>query len=318
MRYRSSGIRPSQWLATPPRRPLDLGGQYHLEMDGSHSWILLTMGNRPTELMNAIASIRRQTVHAEEIIVVGNGCAIGPIESVRTISLPENLGATAGRNVGAKVAIGEVLFFLDDDAELIGDSITEQVLGCFRERPNLGAVALHVVDKDSGRTQRRHIPRLGARGALRSGDVTYFLEGACAIRRSAFEIAGGYPDEFFYGMEATDLAWRLIGQGYSIHYASGATVHHPATEPERHDYAYVLTARNRVWLARRQLPIVLQTVYLTIWTILMLVRAPSNRARRQIISGLADGARSPAPPPVQRMSWRTVWRLSRLGRPPVI
>ena len=276
------------------------------------------MGDRPAELLNAIASIRRQTAPPGQIIVVGNGCVLEPIEGVYTISLSENLGAPGGRNAGAEVALGDVLCFLDDDAELIGDSIAEQILGCFRERANLGAVALRIVDKESNHTQRRHVPRLGARGALRSGDVAAFLEGACAIRRSSFEMAGGYPEEFFYGMEGTDLAWRLVGQGESIHYLSEATVHHPATEPARHDYAFALTARNRVWLARRQLPIVLQPIYVAIWSLLMLLRAPSNEARRRVISGLADGVRSPAPPPVQRMSWRTVWRLTRLGRPPVI
>lgn len=276
------------------------------------------MGNRPAELITAIASIRQQSVPPEQIIVVGNGCVVEPIEGVQTISLPENIGATAGRNAGAALASGDILCFLDDDAELMGRSIAEQILERFCERSDLGAVAFRIVDKDSGRSQRRHVPRLGARGTRRSGDVTAFLEGACAIRRSSFETAGGYPEAFFYGMEATDLAWRLIGQGDSIHYLAEAVVHHPATEPARHDFAFVLTARNRVWLARRQLPIVLQPMYVMVWTLLMLARAPSNRARRQVISGLADGARSPVPPPVQRMSWRTVWRLTRLGRPPVI
>ena len=292
--------------------------RYGRAVFASCSWILLSMGDRPAELLNAIASIRRQSVPPEQIIVVGNGCVLEPIEGVHIISLPENLGAPGGRNAGAAAAVGDVLCFLDDDAELIGDSIAEQVLECFRERSELGAVTLRIVDKDTNRTQRRHIPRLGSRGALRSGDVTVFLEGACAIRRSSFEMAEGYPEAFFYGMEGTDLAWRLIDQGDSIHYLSEAMVHHPATAPARHGQAFTLTARNRVWLARRQLPIVLQPLYVMVWTLLMLARAPSNRARRQVISGLADGARLPAPPPVQRMSWRTVWRLARLGRPPVI
>jgi hypothetical protein len=59
-------------------------------------------------------------------------------------------------------------------------------------------------------------------------------------------------------------------------------------------------------------------VYLSVWTFLMLMRAPSTRARRDIVRGLRAGMRRRTPRPIDRMSWRTVVRMTRLGRPPVI
>ena len=287
-------------------------------MHESHCWIILTTGNRSTEVLRAIASIRQQTIQPQQIILIGNGCTLEPIDGVDTVSLSENCGAAAGRNLGASLATADFLCFLDDDAELISETVSEEILHCFRTRPDTGVVALHLIDKDSGRTQRRHVPRLGSRGASRSGAVTAFLEGACAIRRASFELAGGYPKEFFYGMEATDLAWRLVGLGDEIYYLADAKVHHPQTKPSRHQYAFSYTARNRVWLARRQLPCILQPIYLSLWAVLMIGRSPSMRARQQTVAGLIDGFRTPAPAPFDRMSWQTVWRLTRLGRPPVI
>ena len=46
-------------------------------MPESHSWILLTMGDRPAEVARAVESIRAQRVPADEIIVVGDRPSAG-------------------------------------------------------------------------------------------------------------------------------------------------------------------------------------------------------------------------------------------------
>ena len=276
------------------------------------------MGDRPVEVAAAVESIRSQTAPPGEIVLVGNGADPGSFPGARTIALPENLGVTGGRNAGAAAAVGDVLFFLDDDARCADDMVTETVLDLLDERPDIAAVSMRITDAATGETQRRHVPRLRAGDPARSSDVTTFLGGACAIRRLDYERCGGYPDEFFYAMEETDLAWRLLDLGRGIHYLATATVHHPATDPSRHGQAFVSTARNRVWTAHRRLPRVLVPVYLAVWSTLMLLRAPSGRARRSVLGGLAEGIRTTTPRPIERMRWRTVLRMTRLGRPPVV
>ena len=91
-------------------------------MHESHCWIILTTGNRSTEVLRAIASIRQQTIQPQQIILIGNGCTLEPIDGVDTVSLSENCGAAAGRNLGASLATADFLCFLDDDAELISES----------------------------------------------------------------------------------------------------------------------------------------------------------------------------------------------------
>ncbi len=68
----------------------------------------------------------------------------------------------------------------------------------------------------------------------RSGPVTAFLGGAVVIRRAAFEQVGGYAADFRYAMEETDLALRLIDDGWTIHYDGTPAVIHPRTDPSRH------------------------------------------------------------------------------------
>lgn len=281
------------------------------------SWILLTMGDRPDDLRAAVASIRSQTVPPHQIVVVGNGADPGEVEGAEVLVVDDNLGVPGGRNLGAGAATGELLCFLDDDAVLADADVTEALVDAFDADPSLAAISMRLVDPRSGRTARRHVPRLRA-DADRSGAVTSFLGGACAIRSDDFRAAGGFPAEFHYAMEETDLAWRLLDRDRSIRYLADTVVHHPETAPARHGDAFVLTARNRVWLAHRRLPRVLTAVYVAVWAVLMVARAPTWTARREVVVGLVAGVRERTPRPIDRMTWRTVWRMTLLGRPPVI
>ena len=109
------------------------------------------------------------------------------------------------------------------------------------------------------------MPRLRAGDPLRSSEVTTFLGGACAIRGAAFDVAGGLPEDFFYAHEETDLAWQALNAGYRIVYDAESVMCHPAVAPTRHATFYRLNARNRVWLARRNLPWPLALAYLAVW-----------------------------------------------------
>jgi hypothetical protein len=78
-----------------------------------------------------------------------------------------------------------------------------------------------------------------------------------------------------------------------------------------------MVARNRVWLAKRHLPAPLVPVYLGVWTVLTAARTRSAAGLRAWFAGFAEGVRTPCPPR-RPMRWATVWRMTRLGRPPVI
>lgn len=102
-----------------------------------------------------------------------------------------------------------------------------------------------------------------------------------------------------------------------IVYAPELLLRHPKTSPARHAIYFRVNARNRVWLARRRLPLVLVPVHLGVWMLLTVLRNRSVRGLRAWFGGFVEGLREPAGER-RPMRWRTVWRLTRLGRPPVI
>ncbi len=291
--------------------------------------VVLTMGNRPDELRALLESVAKQDGEPIEVVVVGNGAPLPELAVpglvVRTVELPENVGIPAGRNVGIEAFRKDgrygfdvdALLFLDDDGLLPRTDTAELCREAFAADPELGIISFRIADPDTGATQRRHVPRLRASDPLRSSRVTTFLGGANAVRTAVFAQVGGLPDEFFYAHEETDLAWRALDAGWLVDYRADMILHHPTTAPARHAVYHRMVARNRVWLARRNLPAPLVPVYLGVWFLLTLARRPSLPGLRAWLGGFREGWATPCGPR-RPMKWATVWRLSRLGRPPII
>lgn len=296
------------------------GGVRRLQPVGSLAIdaVVLTMGDRPEALARCLSSIRRDSdVLGADPVVVWNGVEPSPTAGIREVALPENVGIPEGRNVGAAAGSCPLILFLDDDAELVGDGALRRAANMLAKEPAIAAVALRIVDP-IGRTSRRHVPRLGGRSASRSGPATAFLGGAVLIRRAAFEEVGGYSGPLFYAMEETDLSWRLHDAGWSIHYAADLCVQHPRVDPSRHAHSRSITARNRVWIARRNLPRPVRFAYIANWLLIGLARSLLSGDRPTgLIEGTLAGLRD-CPLPREPISWRTVVRLTRLGRPPIV
>ena len=283
------------------------------------SCVILTMGNRPAEVIRAIDSVLAQRGAPVDLVVVGNGADVtGLPAGVRTVRLPENVGVAAGRNAGVAACEGDVVLFLDDDGWYPDPGLAGHIAGLFAADPALAVLSMQVVDPDGGPGARWHVPRLRAGDPERSSVVTTFLGGACAIRRSAFLEAGGLPDLFFYGHEETDLAWRLMDRGYRLEYDATARMCHHTLPNARHDTFRRQDGRNRVLLARRNLPWPLAAVYLADWMVLTAARERGRRGSlRPWFAGFAEGWRID-PGPRRPISLRTAWRMARAGRPPVI
>jgi len=283
------------------------------------SIVILTMGNRPGELTRAIESTAPLRASGAELVVVGNGAGAGPVPSgVTEIRLAENAGVAGGRNAGVAACGGDVVLFLDDDGWYPEPAaLGEHVAARFAADPRLAVLSFRVTDAGGGPGGRWHVPRLRASDPGRSSVVTTFAGGACAIRRSAYQEAGGQPEAFFFGHEETDLSWRLMDLGYRVEYDAKALMCHPAVRNARHEHWYRTEARNRVWVARRNLPWPLALVYLADWVLITLVRERSSGALRAWFAGFAEGWRVD-PGPRHPIKLATAWRMTRVGRPPIV
>jgi len=282
--------------------------------------VVLTTGGRPEELRRALDSLLAQRGAELDVVVVGNGWEPeGLADGVRGLGLAEDRGIPAGRNAGASEARGELMFFLDDDASLAGPDALARVADRFEADPSLGLLQLRVDPLDGGRPARDWLPRLRVGDRTQSSELTAVWEGAVAIRRALFDAVGGWPAEFRYVHEGIDLAWRVMGAGSRVEYAGDIAVLHPEPRPvpARHAYSLYYGQRNRVWLARRHLPFPLAVLYTSVFAVRGALRVRSLEDARAVLRGLRDGLREPCGAR-RPLSARTLWRMTRAGRPPVI
>ena len=288
------------------------------------SFIVVTHA-RAQWLSGALASIQRQTVNGREIVVVVNGPdpetqqflrALG--SEARVVVLEHNYGVGAGRNAGIALARGEILFFLDDDAELRDLDTVARLLTHFERDPELGVVGFLVIDPATGAIERRCIPFRNKRVPQGATAACYFAGGACAIRRAVFDRVGLYDESLFYGGEELDLSYRLLEAGFHILFdPSVAMLHYAAGGPSQ-SFAPYFFARNRPWVALRHLPLrccVTHTIAWWAWSLARGLRAGvpgyALRGMRDCVAGIPSrwGERRPISGQIRRLIARNNGRL---------
>ena len=208
------------------------------------SLVIITY-NRPDDALDLAGNISRLDgleELVEEIILVNNQSTISykPLEDFiaahpalpfRYIVAPENLGVSRGRNYAISLSRAPILFFLDDDALIRNNDALRQILPIFDTpsdgRP-VGIAAFKVYYAATLQLQENAFPhkRFAERKDWPHFDTAYFSGCAHAIRRTVFEEAGVYPEDFFYGMEEYDLSYRALDAGFSIRYDNGVVILH--------------------------------------------------------------------------------------------
>ncbi|MFE7354239.1 glycosyltransferase family 2 protein [Streptomyces sp. NPDC057543] len=286
--------------------------------------VLLTMNDRPEQEKTAQATLLAQRGVDLRICVVGNGCVPDIIPAdAHTVVLEENVGIPGGRNAGARALTetgrpGDYLFFLDNDATFPTDDVLARLLAEADHHPEAAYVQPRLTGPDDATTPRRWVPRLRAGDPSRPGVITTMTEGIVLVRRDAFDAVGGWEASLFAYHEGLDLAYRCWSAGWSGWYAADLRMHHPVASPTRHAQFHRLAARNRISVAYRNLPAPLIPAYLTTWTAITLARSARHGGIRDSLRGMREGWALRHAQDRRPMSWRTAWRLTTAGRPPVI
>lgn len=216
------------------------------------SVVILTF-NAKNLLRQCLASVlASQTSFRLEIIVADNGSTDGAVEMVKTefpevklIENRQNLGFSAGNNIGIKQAIGRYILLLNPDTTVRSDTFdlcikkmdkdqTIGILGCKVLLPN---GKLH-------EACRRRFPN-SANAFLRLFGLRKFssynyqnvpvdqelevdsVTGAfLMIRRSAMETVGLLDEQFFMYGEDLDWCWRAKEAGNKVIYYPAAEITH--------------------------------------------------------------------------------------------
>jgi len=185
----------------------------------------------------SLAAIARSGYRDLELVVVDDGSTDGSAERAKgagaaVLSTSGRRGPAAARNLGAALARGRYLFFLDADCELHADALG-RAAALLRSDPALDAVFGSYDDEPPApgavsryRNLLHH--RVHQRGRH---DAATFWAGCGAIRRSSFEAVGGFDAARYPrpSIEDIELGARLRAAGGRIRLAPDILVtHHKA------------------------------------------------------------------------------------------
>lgn len=208
--------------------------------------IVIPVRNGGVGLRRCLVAIRGQAIADEvEIVVVDSGSTDGSQELARSFGarvheIPSeqfNHGAT--RNLGARMAAGEIVVFTVDDAVPIGERWLECLCAPLREPNDVAAAYSRQIAQPSAPPhQRFYIDfRFGPQARLQRASgpseltvaTTLFSNVSSAIRASIL-------DEFPFPSDiviAEDLEWcsRVLLAGHSVAYVPDSIVEHS------HDYS---------------------------------------------------------------------------------
>jgi N-acetylglucosaminyl-diphospho-decaprenol L-rhamnosyltransferase len=190
------------------------------------------------------------------VVIVDNDSRDGTAElvageypEVELIASPENLGFAAATNLGARRGEAPYLLALNPDTAVTAGAL-DAVIAVLEEHPEVAVVGprLERPDGSLDHASKRgfptpmsalgHFSGLGRRSAaagrlaayrapeIESGPVDAVNGAFMLMRRSAFEAAGGFDEDYWMYMEDLDLSYRLAQEGWRSWYEPAATVMH--------------------------------------------------------------------------------------------
>jgi len=266
---------------------------------GNNSWPLVSIviiNARGTSLLERCLKTVTKTKYPKfEIIVVD--CLSNGIEKwigenhpgVKVLHFDQDIGPSASHNVSLQLAKGVYLAFLDNDALVDPDWLSELVK-VLESDPSIGVVQSKILnyndrphsidsagdfidyygngyrlglgEKDRGQYDRKR-SIFSARGA------------AMAVRRRVFEEVFMFDEDFFVYLDDTDFGWRVRLRGYEtvlvprsiVYHASGSTIRKRATFVTFHNsknkIAMLIKNYNTCNLVRYILPCLMVTMGLS-------------------------------------------------------
>jgi GT2 family glycosyltransferase len=210
--------------------------------------VIIVQYNKVALTRQAIRSFKRFHGNEHELIVVDNGSADPTVadlrqefSDVKVILNEKNLGFGAANNIGAKIAKGELLFFLNNDTITIS-SFVSAVEQEFRQNPKLGALGLKLLNSDhSFQLSAGHLPtfwreiidkifyglidrrveifqRYVEKCYNHTQTVGWVTGAALFIRKDLFMRIGGFDEAMFMYFEDKDLCLRVAREAAQVLY----------------------------------------------------------------------------------------------------
>ena len=272
--------------------------------------ILIATRNRPDVLRRCVESVAGQNYPDMEVIILDDA-SNPPVDQVaikrlvrgqhpiRILRSEEHLGLISIRNKLIEEASGDVLFVIDDDAYFEGSGSIQSIVDAFRGSPDHAVIAVKIIDYRGGK-QRPLTPHdrqsLKNDPALvdRPHRVSYFLGGGHALQRSIIDQCGCFDETLVFGHEELDFAYRVLEQGFAIHYLPTVVLHHEPPEQQAQSRSRIATRqyylmRNRILVAYKHLPWRYAAPYVAGWLVRYGYTALKEGVLDSYLRGVFDG-----------------------------
>jgi len=205
--------------------------------------VVICTDGRVASLRETLQSLRQLIFQNFEVCVVYGPTLDGTRELLERWPDPIKIAPclvrnlSVSRNIGIGLASGDILAFLDDDA-IPEPEWLHQIVAAYTD-DTVGGAGGFVLDYTGFSYQYRFgtADRLGranlswTRPAPElnfplSTNFPHLLGANSSFRRSALLSVGGFDEEFEYYLDETDLAARIVDDGWRIVQIDGGYVHH--------------------------------------------------------------------------------------------
>lgn len=222
--------------------------------------------DRAEDTAAAIRSALAQTGVTRHVFVVDQGsrpenlamlsAAVAGRHDASLVLLGRNHGVAGGRNRGTALGHGRVIVGLDNDAEFAAPDTLARLVATLDAEPAIGAIGCRIVtfadgadDLSSWGYARHLLPRAGG-----SFDAATFVGAGHAIRRAAWDDAGGYDEALFFCWEELDFCARARALGWRVRYRGDIVVRHKVSAEHRVGWSgarWFYFVRNRLYVERK-------------------------------------------------------------------
>jgi GT2 family glycosyltransferase len=224
----------------------------------------------------------------EEVIIVNNNSTESydavksfiqenPSTPFKLIESKENLGVSRGRNFAIEQSKAPILVLIDDDAEFQDTDALKRINEAVIENPHAGILAMKILYFQNSQFQLNAFPHKSfeKRKHLQSFETYYFAGCGNIIVKEAFDIAGPFPTDFFYGMEEYDLSYRILDAGYTIKYIANIVLLHKESPEGRQTKSDKLRGMwvNKTKVAWRYLPMPCYFTTAIMWSMFFLLNS---------------------------------------------
>lgn len=237
--------------------------------------VIIVNLNGEEVLKECLESLRNQTFQDFEIIVVDNASRDGSVEMVRRlfpnvllIELKRNYGFSGGNNEGLRIAKGQFIALLNNDAvahphwlqKLVESSLRNPKAGMWASKV-LNYYKPEEIDNTGLLLYPDGIGRGRGRLEIDKGQYDNSTEClipsgcACMFRREA--LGEGFDERFFAYLDDVDVGLRARFMGWECVYVPEAIVYHRysfTTSPYSIQKVF-LVERNRIWILLKYFPL---------------------------------------------------------------